>query len=268
MNNYTPDRKTHRKIQSDNFVLTEVRMSPGRVVPPHVHEANNLVCVIDGHFFQKFDRRDFHCTPRSFLSEPIGAVHSNRYLETGAHSLMIRVRTEKGLDSGPISRIFDDVFHADANGAFSYVSQLIKEISQPDELSAFAIEGLTLELLTYLNRSSGKESSGRDSRSASLIARDYIHDNFMQKLSLAIVAREVGMHPSHLARLFRARFNTSIGEYIRGLRLSFAADQLSDTSKRLSDISLDAGFYDQSHFTNHFKRHYGVTPAEFRKLKS
>jgi AraC family transcriptional regulator, transcriptional activator of pobA len=36
------------------------------------------------------------------------------------------------------------------------------------------------------------------------------------------------------------------------------------SERPLADISLDVGFYDQSHFTKFFKRYAGVTPAEMR----
>nr|MDQ5836012.1 helix-turn-helix domain-containing protein [Acidobacteriota bacterium] len=44
--------------------------------------------------------------------------------------------------------------------------------------------------------------------------------------------------------------------------------ELADPEKTLAEIAAAAGFYDQSHFANAFKRHTGFTPAEFRRAQA
>jgi AraC family transcriptional regulator len=83
-------------------------------------------------------------------------------------------------------------------------------------------------------------------------------------VTLSAVAGTVGIHPAHLARVFRTQFHCTIGEYVRKLRLDDAARRLGSSEDSIKDIAIDAGFYDQSHFTNAFRRHTGVTPARFR----
>jgi AraC-like DNA-binding protein len=43
-----------------------------------------------------------------------------------------------------------------------------------------------------------------------------------------------------------------------------AARELAETDEPLSEIALRAGFYDQSHFSNVFRRVLGVSPAAYR----
>lgn len=74
-----------------------------------------------------------------------------------------------------------------------------------------------------------------------------------QTLSLSNVAEVVGVHPTHLAKMFRRHYGCTIGEYIRMLRLDYAAKLLAQPNKTLSAIALVAGFYDQSHFAHFFK---------------
>jgi AraC family transcriptional regulator len=81
---------------------------------------------------------------------------------------------------------------------------------------------------------------------------------------LGEVAREVGVHPVHLAHEFRKFYRESVGEYARRLRLEAACRQIAQTNLSLSEIAANAGFYDQSHLSNTLKRHTGMTPAEFR----
>jgi AraC-like DNA-binding protein len=73
------------------------------------------------------------------------------------------------------------------------------------------------------------------------------------------------LHPVYLARSFRERYGVSIGEYLRRVRLDWAAAQLAATETSLAVLAADAGFADQSHFTRAFKRHAGLTPARYRR---
>jgi AraC family transcriptional regulator len=71
--------------------------------------------------------------------------------------------------------------------------------------------------------------------------------------------------PAGLARAFRLRYGTPLGTYARGLRLTWAAGQLTDSNDAIAQIALEAGFFDQSHFTRTFKRHFGLTPQAYRR---
>jgi AraC-like DNA-binding protein len=55
-----------------------------------------------------------------------------------------------------------------------------------------------------------------------------------------------------------------VGDYARQRRVEFACHQLTASGRPLSDIALSAGFGDQAHFTNVFRRLVGLTPGAFR----
>jgi AraC family transcriptional regulator len=56
-----------------------------------------------------------------------------------------------------------------------------------------------------------------------------------------------------------------LGDHVRKLRIEFACHRLATSDTPLADIALTAGFSDQSHFSNTFKRYTGMTPAAFRR---
>ena len=84
--------------------------------------------------------------------------------------------------------------------------------------------------------------------------------------SLSGLAESVGVHPVTLARAFRRAFGCTVGEYVRRLRIDHAAHQLAQTELPLAEIALAAGFSDQSHFSNLFRRHTGLSPFKFRRV--
>ena len=89
--------------------------------------------------------------------------------------------------------------------------------------------------------------------------------HFAEELKLKEVASAVGVHPVHLAREFRRHFHCTAGDFVRRTRVEFACRKISESEASLSDIALSAGFYDQSHFTNTFRRFTGMTPAAYRE---
>jgi AraC family transcriptional regulator len=81
------------------------------------------------------------------------------------------------------------------------------------------------------------------------------------------VATEAGVHPAHLARVFRRHHRCTIGSYLRRLRLDAACRQLVSGERPLADIALAAGFADQSHFSRLFRAATGVTPTHYRRSR-
>ena len=137
----------------------------------------------------------------------------------------------------------------------------------PDSVAPFAVEGLVLELLALAARLRDAGAIGAERRSPRWLsqARALLHDQYRDQLRLAEVADAVGVHPVHLARVFRLKYGTPVGTYVRGLRLSWAAGRLASSEDTIAQIASEAGFFDQSHFTRTFRRHFGLTPQVYRR---
>ncbi len=69
-----------------------------------------------------------------------------------------------------------------------------------------------------------------------------IHAHFAERLTLDEIAAHAGVHPVHLATVFRRRFDCTIGDYIRDRRIEYASRELTTSSTPLALIALDAGF--------------------------
>jgi AraC family transcriptional regulator len=92
----------------------------------------------------------------------------------------------------------------------------------------------------------------------------YLDAHLMEPHRLADVARIAGVHPMHLARLFRRRFGYSMGEYLRRRRIKWACTQLAHGEETITAIAQQAGFADHPHFTRTFVRVTGCTPQWYR----
>ncbi|MDH0756164.1 helix-turn-helix domain-containing protein [Pseudomonas juntendi] len=86
-------------------------------------------------------------------------------------------------------------------------------------------------------------------------------------LTPSIVADQVGTSVRNLHRLF-AKHNITPARYIIESRLLKSADRLVEKGDlAISNIALDSGFIDLSHFSRVFKAYFGETPREFRKKR-
>ncbi len=71
----------------------------------------------------------------------------------------------------------------------------------------------------------------------------------------------------HVSRSFKNYLGTTPTDYIKHLRLNYAANQLANTNRKIVDICYESGFGNLSYFYECFKAHYGMTPSSYRASK-
>jgi AraC family transcriptional regulator len=223
--------------------------------------------VLGGYVADQFGTLKHECPPASLLIRPAGAAHSHHYGRAGARCFVIEIESPESelieLDSKPLDRV--TWVHAGVSAALAI--RLYREFNRPDSAADLAAQALLLELLSGLSgRGLGDENKAAPPQQPRWLTRaiDLLHAHYREPLSLAAVAKEVSVHPAHLAQVFRRQTGCTVGQYIRRLRLEFAIRELSASETPLTDIALTAGFYDQSHFTHTFKRYTGMSPIDMR----
>jgi AraC-like DNA-binding protein len=85
-----------------------------------------------------------------------------------------------------------------------------------------------------------------------------------EKLSLQQIALRLSTSPFHLARIFRRETGFSLHDYRKQLRLRLALEQLPASNGGLTSLALRLGFSSHSHFTDTFRREFGVAPSVVR----
>jgi AraC family transcriptional regulator len=96
-------------------------------------------------------------------------------------------------------------------------------------------------------------------------AKATLHARLTAAPHLAELARFLGVSPFHLSRTFARVEGIPLRRYFLRLRLREAALRLTQGQTDLSALALDLGFFDHSHFTNAFRREWGVGPRTFRE---
>lgn len=94
--------------------------------------------------------------------------------------------------------------------------------------------------------------------------KEYLEAHYAQEVALQELADVVNMSPFHLSRVFRQAVGLPPHAYQTKLRLARAKTLLAQGCE-VGSVASETGFFDQSHFTQQFKRHYLVTPGSYRK---
>jgi AraC-like DNA-binding protein len=117
-----------------------------------------------------------------------------------------------------------------------------------------------------ITRALSKSVSSSGSESGFDLALEYIRDHYQQPITnqqLAVISK---MSLRAFERQFLASFHLTAQKYLRKLRLGIASRALIYTNELLSEVALNCGFADQSHFTREFRRQFGRTPREYREF--
>ena len=251
---------TEREVAG--FYLKESAYPPGFRIPKHSHARASLYIVLRGTSTEIYRNQRSDCKPLSLVFTPPDEVHSEHYHNLGSSCFIFEPAPAK------LDRLREySVRLGSANtfygGVLAWLTmRLYSEYRQMDEVSSLAIEGLGLEIMAEVAR----HSIGPKRRPPRwlLQARDLLHAHFSENLTLDLIAKSVGVHPVHLASMFRQHYACTVGDYVRRLRIESACRQISETDAPLIEIALTAGFSDQSHFTKTFRRLTGLSPAQFR----
>jgi AraC family transcriptional regulator len=254
-----------RNWKSDSFTISEIRYGAGTQTPDHGNEEALIVFVETGGYAKKAGGEEFECDKHKVVFIPAQETQSDAFCSKETRCLVVDLNhsfVARFNETGAILKKAATFCGAEFSG---YGLQLMREFRQRDSVSALIFEGLLLNILAIGIRSRWLDSKAQVPSWLSK-AQDLLHDRFSESLSMAAIAAEVGVHPVSLSQGFRRFFKITPGEYLRRLRIEFAARQLRETNLPLSEIAAAAAFADQAHFARTFRQATNLTPLQFRKL--
>lgn len=119
-----------------------------------------------------------------------------------------------------------------------------------------------------LDEARDKVDGKRKSRQGDLIGQinELIGSQYANPdLSLNLVAEQMNMSPSYVGRLYKQHTQKTVVDAIQTVRLERAMELLGTTHLAIADIAERTGFTNTSYFHRMFKKHFGLTPTDYRK---
>lgn len=254
-----------RHASAENFVCTEFAQPPNLCIPGHAHPSPILLFVLSGSVTENFGSRRHEFEPASVVIKPSAEIHEHRYGSHGVHCIAVEIGGPVVSEDDRIRKLCNDFVHLREMSLFVDGLNLRRLMHNDNSASEICLEECITVALGRLIKD--------ESRETSLLpppwlrkAHEMVRDQCLEKLSLARIAREAGVHPVYLADTFRKYYGATIGKTIRRFRLEHALGKVVRSNESLTGIALDSGFFDHSHFTGFVKEQTGLTPSGIRAM--
>jgi AraC family transcriptional regulator len=220
--------------------------------------------LIAGSYREQFGSRSIDYANCRAAVHPMGFSHRDFLGEGGARLFMVELErhwVESLTRHWPQLDLSPAVLEGEAA---LMIRRLHVRYVRDADLSQLHAESELLELLA----AAARMAAWRESRKPLWLERirERLHTDFDHPLTVAALAEDTGVHPVHLARTFRQRFQCTLGEYVNRVRTEHASRALAETNEPIAHVALDGGFADQSHLTRIFRKQLDTTPAAYRNL--
>jgi len=244
-------------------IFTDLSHTSPRRLPSHSHELAFFAILLDGLYGERYGRQERQFRPFTVHFRPAGIPHQDEIGPHGVRFFEIELRQGWEFRLQECSAVLD-VAHDDCHGGqlLWLGLRLFREVHSGRSVDDLSVECLLTELLDLVARMPRDRAQKRPAWLTRVVEK--LDAEYSERQTLDGLSREAGVHPVHLSRVFRRFVGEGIGERVHRLRIRAACEQMLKPELPLAEISLAAGFADQSHFTRVFRRMTGMSPARFR----
>lgn len=95
---------------------------------------------------------------------------------------------------------------------------------------------------------------------------NYLNKHYSEIISLASVAKALGVHPVTISKKFSAEAHISFTKYLNYIRSVKAVEQLATNNQTITEIANSCGFGSIRNFNRVFLENFGIPPREFKAL--
>ncbi|WP_395974747.1 helix-turn-helix transcriptional regulator [Chryseobacterium cucumeris] len=253
--------ETNQMVNLEGLTITDTEYTHP-YVDWHYHENAYFTFLLQGTMTEGNRKETYGCSAGTLLYHHWEDPHYNRKPDIFTRGFHIE-----------LSQSWFDRFDIQKNkveGSFNIKNPALKllayQIFRESKTNDISFELNTNQLLLHLfsQLTHQKENTERKPLWVGRI-NEILHESFTENLSLTELSKTLNIHPVHLSRDFHKHFHCNLGEYLRKLKINKSMELLNSPSS-LTDIALECGFSDQSHFIRCFKENIGITPLKYRNL--
>lgn len=253
----------YQKSAFENLIITDTEYTHNKV-DWHYHENPYFTYLLQGKLFESNKKESYYLKSGSLLFHNWQDAHYNIKPPVFTRGFHIELKQEWFLNF--------DIQITDFEGSTNLKNPVIKNLMNKlfietkinDQYSNLSIESILVDIFNTIN-----ERKKRDPKKPAWTNK--LKDLLIEEkadYSLNSLSSKLEIHPVHLSREFNRYFGTSLGHYIRLLKLNKAFCLLVKNQLSMTEICYECGFFDQSHFISNFKRVYNKTPSKILKTIS
>jgi AraC family transcriptional regulator len=249
--------KILREKHNGPFRITETSYSANAALAMHQHETAYLSFLLAGAYVEVSGPRETACSSGTVIWHPPKDAHADRFHSTGGHLLNLEISETWLRDAAQELKPHGGTRTFCGGLPFSLGLHLYRELQAKTD----TVEDLANEVLSFFfTGPADREPPAWFKQALDLASETYDHP-----LSLTLIAREVGVHPVHLARSSRRFLGCTFGDHLAKVRLRRAFELLLFPKNSIANVAHSSGFADHAHLCRTFKKSTGLTPSTFRR---
>ena len=256
------------KQKANTFRFSSVKASGTSMHSHHYHNLCEIYYMASGECTYFINEDSYKISAGDVIFIPEGVVHKTYYDNHEHKRLLIECSTDYIPENAreALSAAIHIKNESEVTASiYNVLLQLESEYKNREEYTADAISALLKFLFYTLARA--KNSIDHEAKKTSMQkVAAYINQNYNSPISLSDIAAKSFVSPEHLSRSFKAEIGQGFCEYLSATRLKEAQKLLDGEEKlSISEIAYKCGFNDSNYFSDKFKKHYGISPIQYRK---
>ncbi|HEX4779174.1 MAG TPA: AraC family transcriptional regulator [Usitatibacter sp.] len=245
------------RFETPYAILTEVVHAEGRELPEHDHALAYFCMLLDGRYVEVTHGRELSYSKHEVGFHPALAAHRDVVGREGGRFLCLEIRPS--LFARDEVRLRSDPKMLPATVSL-HLLRILRALRE-ETLSELTLESAAWELCGDASPDRASVERGVPAWLARVVAM--VEDDYARALTVQEIAREVGLHPVHVAREFRRRHGITLGEYANRVRVRAACGAIGRGGRTLAAVAHAVGFADHAHFCRVFRGEMGCTPSAF-----
>ncbi|MDA3615232.1 AraC family transcriptional regulator [Polluticaenibacter yanchengensis] len=249
----------HQLIEHSGLITSQTTYTGNYNIDFHYHENPHLTFILQGGNLEYKSNQNAIKDTGTVLFYYSGELHKTLPTITSTKNLNIEI-DQNFLHQYSLKE--NDLESAVETNQYSrfFMLKIHSELQLNDPITETATHSLMLSFLK------GFKAYDYNSIEWCNKLKEILNDEWDTNHSLEDLSLKLGVHPVTISKYFHKYFGTTLGEYIRMLRINKSLYLIKNTSLSLTEIALLCGFADQSHFIKVFKNHTGLKPKYFQKL--
>lgn len=275
LTNFNRDLELADGLESNNLKLLYYDLSP-MSSDYKSYEYSRLCTIIEGCKHVSVNKDiNFIYKPGQFILLP---PHTNIHLGIDAptkalvfelNNNLLKKVTEKisiDIDANYESLVEDRFFRGNIQGELDTCLKKLYSISaKPNKNKEFLLDLYGQELVYYLVQIKGIQQVIKfEDNNPIHKSINYIQDNIRQPICIKQLAYDLNMSEANFCNSFKKIIGVTPREYITNLKLTQAKDMLKN--QNVTEVALDLGYENISHFIEIFKNKYGITPKQYKSI--
>jgi xylan 1,4-beta-xylosidase len=241
--------------------------------PRHWHNRIEIFLVLSGNLTFIVESETFHLTEDDIILINSNQVHEIVSKDNVTVVLQINYGFfKKWLDESSFFHCNSTIYHNTSK--YTELKRIIAQLiyvnyndTEHNELLTISLAyQIVLELIKNF-RSFEQNQLNQNSKHLQRLRAiiQYLNTNYMENITLEQIAEKEFLSPSYFSHFFKINMGVSFFNYLTGIRMNHAVNDLITTNLTMEQIAANNGFANSRYFVDCFKKKYGMLPKEYRK---